>query len=66
MTSHLGTEGDETCWKASTRASPTPSQAGSTSRFCVQAKIQGMARRLSTPPDACQVEESPHSTNAVV
>ena len=29
-----------------------PSQAGSTSRFCVHAKIHGMARRLSTPPDA--------------
>jgi hypothetical protein len=27
-----------------------PSQAGSISRFWVQAKIQGMARRLSTPP----------------
>ena len=40
------------CWMASTSASPTPSQAGSTSRFCVHAKIQGMARRLSTPPEA--------------
>ena len=32
------------------RPSPTPSQLGRTMRVCVQAKIQGMARRVSTPP----------------
>ena len=35
---------------AAAKPSPMPSQAGRPRRVCVQAKIQGMARRLSTPP----------------
>ena len=33
-------------------ASPTPSQDGTISRICVQAKTQGIARSDSSPPDA--------------
>ena len=36
--------------KSRLRAVSMPSQAGSTMRICVHAKIQGMARRVSTPP----------------
>ena len=31
-------------------AAPAPNQAGSIKRFCVHAKIQGIARNVSTPP----------------
>jgi hypothetical protein len=37
-------------WAASSRASPTPSHAGSSRRVWVQAKIHGMARSDSMPP----------------
>ena len=36
--------------KTTCNASPAPNQAGSMRRFCIHAKIQGMARKLSIPP----------------